>query len=146
MKTRTTTIAGLVAALTIPCTAATAATKTDRAQNKLIKKLTHDLKVVSAREKRDQNDFISLISCISTYDLTWYGDTLGTNTDGYTYVGTDGVPFQFTAMAPTYPGDVPNGSFLVLDCTQGRANKQRFLKSRMFTETAHGKAVAPHRH
>lgn len=148
MKTRTTTIAVALATLSIPCMGvaeAGATTKTDRAQNKLIKKLTHDLKVVSAREKQDQANFVALVSCIGTYDLTWYGDTLNTNTDGYTYVPVSGVPFQFTAMAPTYAGDLPSASFLTLDCTGSSRVNRRVFKSDLFSPSAKGHTVAPHR-
>jgi hypothetical protein len=145
MRTRTTTIAVALTTLAIPCVGtAQATTKADKAQNKLIKKLQHDVKVISARNKQVTTNFNTLVSCISLYDLTWYGDVNNNNTDGYTYVGTDGATFQFTAMAPTYQGDTPNASFMVLDCSAGRANR-RFFKSELFSHVAKGRVVAPHR-
>lgn len=130
-------------ALVVPAATATASTKSEKAQNAQIKKLTHDLKVVSAREKALAADYMYFIGCLSTYNLTWYGDVNETGTDGYTYVNQAGETFQFTAMAPTYDGDTPSGTFLTIGCGEGRA--ARSVRSRMHSGLPIGKPTPAHR-
>lgn len=137
---RTTTIAALL--LAIPCVGtAQATTKADKAQNKLIKKLQQDVKVLSGRIKSDRADFVDFYSCLLTYDVTNYGNNLELNTDGYTYTTTDGVTFQTNALAPTDAGDTPTASLLVYACSSGaRVNGRVFRKSSLFTPPSFGPA------
>lgn len=64
---------------------ATAPASTSQAAK--IRKLQHDLKVVSARQKEDRAMLVSLLSCLQTVNLTQYGDPAGA-TFGYLYTSS----------------------------------------------------------
>lgn len=142
-----TTIAAATLAFSAPATlmasTATASTKTEKAQNKIIKKLQRDVKILSARINSDHQDFVDLYSCLYTVGLTWYGNSNGNNTDGYSYLQTDGTVFYTDAMAPTPDGEVPTAQFLTFDCSAPYSYSNRsFNKSRLFLPARIGKPVA----
>jgi hypothetical protein len=89
-----------------------------------IKKLQHDLKVVSARQKADR----AFINCLQTVNLTQYGAEDGSF--GYMYdndmFNPASIPFATTGIDVAQAGD-GYSTLLMLDpaCTGGRSSRAR---------------------
>lgn len=119
---RKTTIAGLLVG---GCCFMAAVPATASASNaSQIKKLRHDVKVLSKRLKVQTANFNGFVGCLQFVNLTQYGDGTG-GTFGYLYSDNPLDPAATratTGVDVTLPGD-PSAEFLIINpaCASGRA-------------------------